>query len=246
MASKGQDAAQRLLAIVVIMAMLSVIGIPLTVIFFFGTVVYFVWRAVQRSEQQDIKHVFDFYIAAHEILRDDEKRWYGFEIESAIREGEGVLHMMSDPPPLVYFCLGALYHRAGDHEAAADHLAYVAENEQGEEARRLTASPELRRYVQVLRRIEREPAEAPLTMAAIRGLERMRRASAETLLGASRARLSEADRPKVAPTAFTPKDAGSGLMPVSSATQHAISTPSVPPPIADVLRDVYEEEKKTA
>ena len=55
-------------------------GIPLTVIIFFAVVVYFVCRAVQRSEQQEIRCVFDFYIAANEILRDEERRWYGFEI----------------------------------------------------------------------------------------------------------------------------------------------------------------------
>ena len=118
--TKGQETAQRLIAVVVIMAMLGVMGIPLTVILFFATVVYFVWRAVQRSEQQDVKNIFDFYVAANEILRDDEKRWYGFEISQVIGEGERVLHMMADPPPLVYFALGALYHRAGDHEAAAE------------------------------------------------------------------------------------------------------------------------------
>src|SRR2546423_41312 len=94
--TKGQETAQRLIAIVVIMAMLGVMGIPLTVIVFFATVVYFVWRAVQRSEQQDVKNIFDFYIAANEILRDEEKRWYGFEINSVVTEGERVLHQMPE------------------------------------------------------------------------------------------------------------------------------------------------------
>lgn len=243
MATKGQEAAQRILAIIVIMAMLSVMGIPLTVIFFFATVVYFVWRAVQRSEQQDIKNVFDFYIAAHEVLRDDDKRWYGFEIDAVIKDGEGVLHMMSDPPPLVYFSLGALYQRAGDHEAAADHLAYVVESEGGDEGRRLSASPELRRYVQVLRRLEREPAEAPLTMAAMRGLERLRRSRAADLLAASRAQLAGHDHAAAAPRL---KDATHHAKETPAALSAVPSAPTAPPPIADVLRDVYEEEKKTA
>src|ERR671932_2571411 len=187
--TKGQETAQRLIAIVVIMAMLGVMGIPLTVIVFFATVVYFVWRAVQRSEQQDVKNIFDFYIAANEILREDEKRWYGFEITQVIGEGERVLHLMPDPPPLVYFTLGALYHRAGDHDSAAEHLAYVLEDERGDEHSRTQPSPELRRYVEVLRRIEREPAEAPQTMAAIRSLERARRSRAAAMLDEARARL---------------------------------------------------------
>ena len=245
MASKGQETAQRVLAIIVIMAMLSVMGIPLTVIIFFGTVVYFVWRAVQRSEQQDIKNIFDFYIAANEVLRDDEKRWYGFEIETVVRDGEGVLNMMADPPPLVYFALGALYHRVGEHEAAVEHLAYVVENEQGEEAHRLSASNELRRYVQILRRLEREPAEAPLTMAAMRTLERLRRTRAETLLAESRAYLDGAEHPSLAAARGASRESTPTLSPVACALQPA-PTPTAPPPIAEVLRDVYEEEKKTA
>src|SRR2546421_3456180 len=134
--TKGQETAQRLIAIVVIMAMLGVMGIPLTVIFFFAAVVYFVWRAVQRSEQQDIKNIFDFYISANEVLRDDEKRWYGFEVTQVVGEGERLLHMMSDPPPLVYFTLGALFNRIGDHQSAVEHLAYVLEDERGDESSR--------------------------------------------------------------------------------------------------------------
>src|SRR6201986_2328399 len=176
--AKGQETVQRLVAIVIIMAMLGVMGIPLTVIFFFATVVYFVWRAVQRSEQQDIKNIFDFYISANEILRDEEKRWYGFEINNVIGDGERVLRMMSDPPPLVYFTLGALHHPAGDYEAAGEHLSYVLEDERGDEHARTRPSTELRRYVEVLRRVECEPTEAPQTMAAIRSLERARRARA--------------------------------------------------------------------
>ena len=231
--TKGQETAQRLIAIVVIMAMLGVMGIPLTVIVFFATVVYFVWRAVQRSEQQDVKNIFDFYISANEILRDEEKRWYGFEITQVIGEGERVLHLMPDPPPLVYFTLGALYHRAGDHDTAAEHLAYILEDERGDEHSRTQPSPELRRYVEVLRRIEREPAEAPQTMAAIRSLERARR--------------TRAAAPSVAAELPAQNGGEKGLHTLQG-KRHAppSATPSVPPPIAEVLRDVYEEEKKTA
>ncbi|HVF55158.1 MAG TPA: hypothetical protein VM934_03355 [Pyrinomonadaceae bacterium] len=246
---KGQETAQRLLAIIVIMAMLGVMGIPLTVIFFFATVVYFVWRAVQRSEQQDIKNIFDFYISANEVLRDDEKRWYGFEINSVIGEGERVLHMMPDPPPLVYFALGALYSRAGDHDAAAEHLSYLLENEQGDEQRRFAPSAELKRYVEVLRRIEREPAEAPQTMAAIRSLDRSRRSRAAVMLEQSRERLGPEAKASIA-AAQTGREGGdAGSKSPNGARHPSLASPPpmhVPPPIADVLRDLYEEEKKTA
>ena len=244
--TKGQETAQRLVAIVIIMAMLGVVGIPLTVILFFATVIYFVWRAVQRSEQQDVKNIFDFYVAANEILRDDEKRWFGFEVSQVIGEGERVLQMMTDPPPLVYFALGALYHRVGEHGAAAESLAYIVEDEAGDECSRTHPSAELRRYVEVLRRIEREPAEAPQTTAAIRGLERARRARAAAMLVESRAFLGSKPQAALAhaPHARTPDEGG--LHTLSGKRPALTPTPAVPPPIAEVLRDLYEEEKKTA
>ena len=249
--TKGQETAQRLIAIVVIMAMLGVVGIPLTVILFFATVVYFVWRAVQRSEQQDVKNIFDFYVSADEILRDDEKRWFGFEVNQVVGEGERVLHMMADPPPLVYFTLGALYHRVGDHESAAESLAFVLEDASGDEHARTQPSAELRRYVEVLRRIEREPAEAPQTTAAIRSLERARRARAAAMLEESRARLA-AERAAVVGHTSNPNahareaGAGGGPQALHGKRPALTPTPAAPPPISDVLRDLYEEEKKTA
>jgi hypothetical protein len=249
--TKGQETAQRLVAILIVMAMLVVMGIPLTVILFFGAVVYFVWRAVQRSEQQDVKNIFDFYIAANEILRDEEKRWYGFEINSVIGEGERVLHLMPDPPPLVYFTLGALHHRAGDYETAAEHLSYVLEDERGEEHARTHPSTELRRYVEVLRRVEREPTEAPQTMAAIRGLERARRSRAAAMLDDARARLRAPQQQHAAVAAThgphaQQKAEERGPHTLHGARPAQVPAPPVPAPITEVLRDLYDEEKKTA
>src|SRR4028119_489789 len=186
MGSKGRDAGQKLVAIIVILAMLALMGIPPTVIIFFATVVYFVWRAVDRSEQHETRRIFDFYLAANEILREDERRWFGFEITEVISQGEAVVHSMSDAPPLAHFALGTLYHRAGDYEAATEHLAYVSETEAGNEQHCLSPSPELRRYVRVLRRLERDPSEGPQTLAAVRNLERTRRAHVASLLEESR------------------------------------------------------------
>jgi len=253
MGSKGRETGQKLLAIIVILAMLTMMGIPPTVIFFFATVIYFVWRAVDRSEQHETRRVFEFYLAANEVLRDDERRWFGYEISEVISQGEAVLHAMKDPPPLVHYVLGALHHRVRDYEPAAEHLAYVIENESGEERNRYTPSPELRRYVSVLRRLEREPAEGPQTMAAIRNLERARRARAATLLAESRQRLSEnVHTPHAIPAqraaSATPHDQLlRGVIPSAVASPSSpAATPTMPPPIAEVLRDLYEEEKKTA
>ena len=256
MGGKGKEAAQRLLAIIVIMTMLLLMGIPPTVIVFFAIVVYFVWRAVQRSEQQETGRIFEFYIAANEILRDEEKHWYGFEIAEVIGRGEAVLHAMKDAPPLVYFALGALYHRARDHESAVEHLSFLVENESGDERNRLAPSPELRRYVHVLRKLEREPAEAPQTMTAIRSLDRARRSRAAALLAESRQQVKAKTTTTVSETALTESASNNSapkpfLADMSSDENNrngrqSVLSPVQPPPIAEVLRDLYEEEKRTA
>jgi hypothetical protein len=256
MGSKGRDTGQKLVAIIVILAMLALMGIPPTVIIFFATVVYFVWRAVDRSEQHETRRIFDFYLAANEILREDERRWFGFEITEVIGQGEAVVHSMADPPPLAHFTLGALYHRAGDYEAATEHLAYVVETDVGNEQHCISPSPELRRYVRVLRRLERDPSEGPQTLAAVRNLERTRRAQVATLLEESR-KLNVAtaldttnaarDSYQSAAHAATQADATLRL-PLAANTNapHPLSPPPKPAPISEVLRDLYEEEKKTA
>ena len=61
------------------------------------------------------------------------------------------------------------------------------ENENADESTYIYPSPELRNYVKILRKIEREPAEAPQTSAAIRALERARRNRGKALLEESRA-----------------------------------------------------------
>jgi len=263
MGSKGRDMGQKLVAIIVILAMLALMGIPPTVIIFFTTVVYFVWRAVDRSEQHETRRIFDFYLAAGDVLREDERRWFGFEITEVIGQGESVVHSMSDPPPLVHYALGALYQRVGDHEAAAEHLGYVLESEEGDERQRIAPSPELRRYVSVLRRLERDPAEGPQTIAAIRNLERARRARAASLLAESRRNLAAPPATTAAATTAADLTArnfytGAGLetppdvphrLPLTTAnanTPQPLSPPPKPAPISEVLRDLYEEEKKTA
>ena len=241
MNDRGKDTAQRLLAIIVIVAMLLVMQIPLPVVVFFALVTYFIWRAVQRSEHQEIGRVFEFYIAAHEILRDEQRRWFGFEMAEVVENGERLLCEMPDAPPLVHFALGALYHRAGEHGPAAEHLSYLLENECADESKRFAPSSELRRYATILRKIEREPAEAPLSTAAVRGLETARHERAAQMLADSRAQLSLHPFGKESPAlnraqesqARTPPPVSFGWM------QPALAPP---PPISEVLRHVYEEE----
>lgn len=251
MGTKGKEATQRLLAIIVIVAMLALMGIPPAVIIFFAIVTYFIWRAVQRSEHQETGRIFEFYISANDILRDEERRWYGFEVQEVIERGERLLHTMSDPPPLVYFAMGALYNYMGDHDAAVEHLSYVVENDLADERHRFAPSPELRRYVHILRKLEREPTEAPQTMAAIRSLDRVRRNRAASMLAESRERVSiisslNPASASPAPREVSPSHGERAATNTQSTADRRQGRQQAPPPIAEVLRDVYEEEKKTA
>ena len=247
MGTKGREAAQRILAIIVIIAMLGVMGIPPSVIIFFTVITYFIYRAVQRSEHQETGRIFEFYISANDILRDEERRWYGYEVMEVIERGERVIHAMGDPPPLVYFALGALYNHVGDHQAAVEHLSYVVENDLADERHRFAPSPELLRYVHILRKLEREPSEAPMTMGAIRSLERARRNRAATLLAESRERLEAIPvLAQPAPNQVVEQILSQSEAAVRRAPQPRRQSAKPPPPIAEVLRDVYEEEKKTA
>lgn len=178
-------------ALGVMAAMFALMGFSVSIIIFLVLIGYFVWRAVAKTEMHEVRGIFEFYLAANEVLRDDERRWYGFEIQDVIARGHRILVMMPDPPPLVHFALGALHHRAGNFQQAENHLAFLVEDSKADEKSRLSASSELRSYVRILRKLEREPAEAPQTTAAIRALERSRRHRAAVLLTESRSKAQE-------------------------------------------------------
>ena len=178
-------------AIGVVAGTLALMGFSMTIIIFLALIGYFVYRAIARTEMGEVRGIFEFYLAANEVLRDDERRWYGFEIQEVIGRGERILHMMPDPPPLVHFALGALYGQAGNYRASDEQLSFLSESDKADEKKRATASPELRSYVRILRKLEREPQEAPQTMAAIRALERARRNRTAALLEETRKKLKE-------------------------------------------------------
>ncbi|MDI1243764.1 MAG: hypothetical protein PSX80_17775 [bacterium] len=181
-----KERGQYALALVVIASMLVVTNIPVFVIFFFGIFAYFVIRMFSTGPRNETREIFEFYLSANEILRTDDRRWYGFEIHEAITRGEEIVHRMSAAPPLVRFALGALYNKIGDHKSAVNHLGSVVENPSADELSYVYPTPELRNYVKVLRKIEREPAGAPLTSSAVRSLERVRKIRGQSLLEASR------------------------------------------------------------
>jgi hypothetical protein len=184
---KGQYA----LAFVVVAAMLVVAGFPAFVVFFFGVFAYFLWKIFTGGSRSETRDIFEFYLAANEMLRDDDRRWYGFEIREVIARGVRIVQSMSAAPPLVYFTLGALFNKIGEHKEAVANLKNALESEHSDEMNFVFPSPELRNYVKVLRKIEREPAEAPMTSAAVRSLERARRLRGTSLLKDSRLKMEE-------------------------------------------------------
>jgi hypothetical protein len=181
---------QYILAFTVIGTMFAAAFFPFFVALFVGLFGYFILKLFSSGSRNDTREIFEFYLAANEILREDERRWYGFEIKETINRGENILYRLDPAPPLVHFALGALYNKAGAHLQAEKSLAQIVENAEADEISLVHPTQELRNYVRVLRRIEREPADAPQTSAAIRALERGRKIRAKTLLADSREKIA--------------------------------------------------------
>jgi hypothetical protein len=230
------------IAVIVIGAMLHAVGLSPVILVFITGVVLIVWLFDRRAQAREVERIFEFYIAADAILREEERRWYGFEIAEVIEHGEGLLEMMPDPPPLSYYALGALYQRLGNHQATVEYLSRLTDDESHDETHRLTPSSQLRRYVMMLRRIEYHPSTAPQTLAAIRSLERARQRRAGKMLLESRGVL-EVERPKtqtpVPETEETHREA-------TFSSSRPLSEISAPPPISKVLHDVYQDETRAS
>ena len=182
-----KDRGQYALGFSVIALMLYVAGFPMFLLFFVGVLAFFIWKVFSAESRSDTRRIFEFYLAANEILREDDRHWYGFEIQETIARGESVLRSMSAAPPLVYFCLGALYQKLNDHTSAVKHFSQVLESPELPETSIMFPPKELREYVRTLRKIERYPAEAPMTSSAVRALERARKKRGLALLEESRA-----------------------------------------------------------
>ena len=228
------------IAVIIIVAMLDAVGVPPVIMVLFTGMCFVVWLFARRAQAREVERIFDFYIAADAVLREEERRWYGFEIAEVIEHGESLLDVMPDPPPLNYFALGALYERLGNHTAAVEYLSRVTEDERCYEAHRTAPSPQLRRFVSMLRRIEYQPSLAPQTLAAIKSLERARQKNATKLLSESRELMAveqqaaaQEEKPQAPETHNEPMFAPS--LPLSAI--------SAPPPISKVLHDVYDETR---
>ena len=231
------------IAVIVIVAMLDAVGLSPVIMVFVTGVVLVVWLFARRAQAREVERIFEFYIAADAILREEERRWYGFEIAEVIEHGESLLEVMPDPPPLNYYALGALYQRLGNHQATVDYMSRLIDDESYDETHRTAPSPQLRRYVMMLRRIEYHPSAAPQTLAAIRSLERARQRHATKMLVDSRTLLETAERLGLQPEKRVP-EVKEPEPEVTFSPTLPLSAISAPPPISEVLHDVYADETR--
>jgi hypothetical protein len=150
---------------------------------------------------------------------------------------------MPDAPPLSRFALGALYYSVGDHSAAAEHLSLAAEEAVLKDSHHVLPSRHLRRYVAKLRKIERRPRRWAKTNAAIASLERMHREHAARLLAESQQhlkRMVEAYESGMSDQLRAPRKD------LAISTTRSLKSITAPPPISEVLQDIYQEEHKAS
>jgi hypothetical protein len=239
MRSSNKKLIQKSIAVVVIVALLQLVGVSGMMMLFITGIVFLVWMVNHRSQTRDLEQIFNFYVSAEAILRDDERRWYAFEVAEVIEDGERAFDYMPDCPTLHLFALGALYHRIGKYEVTVEYLRRVLEDDHYDEQQNTAPSQQLRRYVSMLRRLESNPSLAPEKLAAVRSLERMRRKHAPRLLQESRALFK-------APAPETSNEPESSPMPAESyVPQSALPLANVRPPISEVLHDVYQDDPST-
>ena len=232
--------AQKIVTIVVIVAMLKFVGIPPVAIVCLVGAGFLVFIAVRRSQRRKTEIIFGFYVCTDEVLRDGEHRRYRFEIADVIKAGEKVVSIMPDPPPLSRFALGALYNSIGDHNAAVEQLGFAAEEEVLKESCHVSPSRQLRRYVERLRQIERRPERWPKLNSAIASLERMHQERAAQLLAESQQQLK---RMVEAYESEISEQLGSPRKDITFSPARPLRSITPPPPISEVLNDIYQEDQ---
>ena len=238
----------RIVAVSALVAIVTVVGLkfvgvlPVVLVCALGAgLVIFV--AIKGRQRRKTDVILGFYVSANEILGDEERRRYHFEIAEAIKTGEKVVRSMPDPPPLSSFALGALYHSIGDQNGAIQNLALAAEEEALKESPHVAPSRQLRRYVQRLRQIERRPERWAKVNTAIRNLEKMHRERGAHLLAQNQIQLNK----MVAAYEFGKSQQ---LAPAPTGARISLDRPlrsiQSPRPISEVLNDVYQEDRKTS
>lgn len=234
MTSGSKRLIQKTVAVIVIVALLNLVGVSTALMFFVTGVVVIVWLVSRQSQSRELREIFDFFVEANDVLRDQERRWFAFELADVIERGERALDAMPDPPPLQLFALGALHQKIGNHDATVEYLSRLVEMEFGEEYRN-APSPQLRRYVSMLRELEKDPALSPLALGAVRSLERLRRRHAFEMLSESRVLLKRGPVNEKAEVAASSQHS-------NLEAARTLSSVSVPPPISEVLHDIYHDD----
>ena len=237
---------ERIIALIALLAILAVVGLKLVgvlpvVLVCAAGAGLLVFVAIKGRQRRKTEVIFSFYIAANEILDDEERRRYRFEVAEAIKMGEKVVSSMPDPPPLSSFSLGALYHSIGNQNGAVQNLALAAEEELLKESPHVAPSRQLRRYVRRLRQIERRPERWPKINAAIRSLERMHREQAAHLLAHNQVQLKRLVEAYEGEKSQQLAPAPTG---VRISLERPLRSIKSPRPISEVLNDVYQEDQK--
>jgi hypothetical protein len=231
------------LIVVAIVGALEIVRVAPLVIAGLAGVGLLVFLALRFRANGKTRVIFGFYVAANEILVDGERSRYHFEIAEVIKTGEKVIRSMPDSPPLTRFALGALYYSIGDHNAAVEQLGFAAEEEVLKESRHVLPSRQLRRYVDRLRRMERRPKRWARTNAAIASLERMHQERGARLLAESQQQLKrmvEAYEGEMSEQLRSPR------RDLAISTTRSLKSITAPPPISEVLNDIYQEEPKAS
>ena len=236
----------RIVAVVVIVAFVALVAIvghsPVVIFVAFSlgllTGGLMALRAKRRTEI-----ILRFYVAADEVLRADERRPYRFEVADVIKTGEKVVRQMPDPPPLSRFALGALYNSIGDHNGAVEQLGFAAEEEVLKESSHVSPSRQLRRYVERLRQIERDPKRSAKIRAAMASLERMHQERAAGLLAESQKHLKRIVEAYDSEMTEQVDEPAKGT---TISTSRSLKSITAPPPISEVLNEIYQEEPKAS
>jgi len=232
-----------LLAAILVVAGLKFVGLASVLIVCIAGSGLLIFVVIKGRQRRKTEAILGFYVVANEILADEERSRYRFEVAEAIKTGERVVSSMPDPPPLSSFALGALYHSIGDQNGAVQNLALAAEEELLKESPHVAPSRQLRRYVRRLRQIERRPERWPKVNAAISSLERMHRERAAHLLADNQIQLKRLVEAYEGEKSQQSDPAPTGVRISAERPLRSIKSPR---PISEVLNDVYQEDQKTS
>ena len=103
MKSSNGKFAQKIIAVVIIVTLLYGAGVTPVAMLFVSGVIFAVFMVSRLARNREVERIFDFYVAADAILREENRRWYGFEVAEVIEQGEDCLESLPDPPPLQLF-----------------------------------------------------------------------------------------------------------------------------------------------